>query len=151
VRCWDEHLLKGPPPAEPFPALVGITVHLTFARRAFELAGWFRSRGARVVLGGLHVLSRPDECAPHTDTPAMGEGVQIWLRILRDFERGRPQPRYCGSYTRGESGTYGDEPAPRREILPRGDFLTSASLIATRGCHNRCGFCYLATDGLRMP
>jgi radical SAM superfamily enzyme YgiQ (UPF0313 family) len=29
--------------------------------------------------------------------------------------------------------------------------LTSTSLIATRGCHNRCGFCYLATDGLRMP
>jgi radical SAM superfamily enzyme YgiQ (UPF0313 family) len=25
------------------------------------------------------------------------------------------------------------------------------SLIATRGCHNRCGFCYLSTDGLRMP
>jgi radical SAM superfamily enzyme YgiQ (UPF0313 family) len=24
-------------------------------------------------------------------------------------------------------------------------------LIATRGCHNRCGFCYLATDGLHMP
>jgi radical SAM superfamily enzyme YgiQ (UPF0313 family) len=24
-------------------------------------------------------------------------------------------------------------------------------LIATRGCHNRCGFCYLATDGLRLP
>ena len=30
-------------------------------------------------------------------------------------------------------------------------FLTTTSLIATRGCHNRCGFCYLATDGLRMP
>src|SRR5207245_809305 len=27
----------------------------------------------------------------------------------------------------------------------------TTSLIATRGCHNRCGFCYLATDGLRMP
>ena len=25
------------------------------------------------------------------------------------------------------------------------------SLIATRGCHNRCGFCYLATEGLHMP
>src|SRR5262249_40741251 len=23
--------------------------------------------------------------------------------------------------------------------------------IATRGCHNRCGFCYLSTDGLHMP
>jgi radical SAM superfamily enzyme YgiQ (UPF0313 family) len=29
--------------------------------------------------------------------------------------------------------------------------LTTTSLIATRGCHNRCGFCYLATDGLHMP
>src|SRR5439155_21143239 len=29
--------------------------------------------------------------------------------------------------------------------------LTTTSLIATRGCHNRCGFCYLATEGLHMP
>ena len=42
-------------------------------------------------------------------------------------------------------------PPPRRAILPRRSFLTTTSLIATRGCHNRCGFCYLATDGLRMP
>ena len=38
-----------------------------------------------------------------------------------------------------------------RSILPRQSFLTTTSLIATRGCHNRCGFCYLATDGLHMP
>ena len=35
--------------------------------------------------------------------------------------------------------------------MPRESFLTTTSLIATRGCHNRCGFCYLATEGLRMP
>src|SRR5262249_35044804 len=46
---------------------------------------------------------------------------------------------------------YRADPAPRRAPLPRGSFLTTSSLIATRGCHNRCGFCYLATDGLRMP
>lgn len=33
----------------------------------------------------------------------------------------------------------------------RGLFLTTTSLIATRGCHNRCDFCYLSTDGLRVP
>src|ERR1700753_4243205 len=38
VRYWDENLLQGPPPCEPFPRVVGITVHLTFANRAFELA-----------------------------------------------------------------------------------------------------------------
>src|SRR4249919_3904154 len=56
VRYWDENLLQGPPPLRPMPRVVGITVHLTFARRAFELAAWYRSRGALIILGGLHVL-----------------------------------------------------------------------------------------------
>jgi radical SAM superfamily enzyme YgiQ (UPF0313 family) len=73
--------------------------------------------------------------------------VQLWPRILRDVEAGRLQPRYVATY----ENDYADDPAPRRTILPRGSFLTTTSLIATRGCHNRCGFCYLATDGLRMP
>src|SRR5436190_833816 len=47
VRYWDENLLQGPPPHAPFPEVVGITVHLTFARRAYELARWYRERGAR--------------------------------------------------------------------------------------------------------
>ena len=36
-------------------------------------------------------------------------------------------------------------------FCPRNSFLTTTSLIATRGCHNRCGFCYLSTGGLHMP
>src|SRR5262245_25318552 len=40
VAYWDENLLQGPPPSDPFPEVVGITVHLTFARRAFELSRW---------------------------------------------------------------------------------------------------------------
>src|SRR5205807_5741549 len=84
VTYWDENLLQGPPPSQPFPEVVGISVHLTFARRAFALARWYRARGARVVLGGLHVLSCPDECAPHADALVLGEGVQLWPEILRD-------------------------------------------------------------------
>src|SRR4051794_10874878 len=67
VRYWDENLLDGRPHFRPMPEVVGITVHLTFAKRAFELAHWYRSRGSQVVLGGLHVLSCPEECAPHAD------------------------------------------------------------------------------------
>src|SRR3954467_12274976 len=57
VSYWDENLLQGAPPHEPLPQIVGITVHLTFAKRAYELAAWFRALGSTVVLGGLHVLS----------------------------------------------------------------------------------------------
>jgi len=147
VAYWDENLLQGPPPLTPFPRVVGISVHLTFAQRTYELARWYRERGAVVVLGGLHVISCPEEVAPHADAIALGEGSQVWPRILRDVERGALQRVYRGDY----SLPYRDEPAPRRSVLPRRSFLTTTSLIATRGCHNRCGFCYLATDGLRMP
>ncbi len=121
--------------------------HLTFARRAFELADWYRARGAKVVFGGLHVLSCPDECAPHADALALGDGVQLWPRILRDIEANTLQSRYLATY----ENDYREDPSPRRSLLPRRSFLTTTSLIATRGCHNRCGFCYLATDGLRIP
>ena len=147
VRYWDENLLQGPPPFEPFPEVVAITVHLTFARRAFELAAWYRERGSKVVMGGLHVLSCPEECAPHADALAVGEGVQLWPEILRDVENGCLKERYGGSYAR----PYRDDPSARRSLLPRKSFLTTTSVIATRGCHNRCGFCYLATEGLQMP
>jgi radical SAM superfamily enzyme YgiQ (UPF0313 family) len=147
VQYWDENLLGGRPPFRPMPQVVGITVHLTFAQRAFELAAWYRSRGSKVVMGGLHVLSCPEECAPHADALAIGDGVQLWPRILADVEAGTLRPRYLATY----ENDYRSDPAPRRSILPRRSFLTTTSLIATRGCHNRCEFCYLATDGLRMP
>ncbi|MEX0718289.1 MAG: radical SAM protein [Planctomycetaceae bacterium] len=147
VSYWDENLLHGPPPRDPFPQVVGITVHLTFAERAYELARWYRDRGAKVILGGLHVLSCPNEVAPHADAIALGEGTQLWPEILRDVERGTLRPEYRGSFR----SSYRNDPAPRRDLLPRDSFLTTTSLIATRGCHNRCGFCYLATKGLHMP
>jgi len=147
VAYWDENLLHGAPPHDPLPAVVGITVHLTFAARAYELAAWYRKLGCIVILGGLHVLSCPDEVAPHADALAIGDGVQIWPLMLRDIEMGTLKPVYRAGYER----PYRDDPPARRDLLPRKSFLTTTSIIATRGCHNRCGFCYLSTEGLQIP
>jgi len=118
VRYWDENLLQGPPPTDPVPEVVGISVHLTFARRAYELAGHYRSLGATVVLGGLHVMSCPDEAAGHADAISLGDGVQTWPRILRDVEAGTLQPRYEGSYGR-----------PYREDRRRGGICCRGSVF----------------------
>ncbi len=147
VQCWDENLLQGPPPTNPLPQVVGITVHLTFARRAYELAAAYRARGSTVVLGGMHVNSRPDEAAPHADAISVGDGVQTWPAILGDVERGALRPRYDATFERD----YDLDPPPRRDLLPRDGFLTTTSIIASRGCSNRCTFCYLATEGVRLP
>lgn len=147
VEYWDENLLQGTPPHTPFPQVVGITVHLTFAQRAYDLARWYRDRGSIVVLGGLHVMSCPDEVRPHADILATGEGVTAWKRIIADIDRGNWQDHYVGSFRE----PFAEEPAPRRDLVPKSSFLTTTSLNATRGCHSRCGFCYLSTKGLRMP
>jgi radical SAM superfamily enzyme YgiQ (UPF0313 family) len=127
--------------------VVGISIHLTFAKRAYHLARWYRARGSLVILGGLHIQSCPDEAAPHADALALGDGVQLWPKILEDIEAGALRPRYQATYERSCQL----DPPPRRDLLPRDSFLTTTSLMATRGCHNRCGFCYLATEGLRTP
>ncbi len=54
---------------------------------------WYRQWGAKVVLGGLHVLSAPEEAAAHADAIAIGEGVQVWPQILADVEAGKLQAR----------------------------------------------------------
>lgn len=147
VRYWDENLLQGPPPCDPVPQVVGISVHLTFSRRAYELAAWFRAAGATVVLGGMHVNSCPAEAAPHADAISVGDGVQTWRAILEDVDHEALKPRYEASFDRD----YDLDPLPRRELLPRDLFLTTTSVIAARGCRNRCTFCYLSTDAVRMP
>lgn len=147
VKYWDENLLMGPPPNQPIPRVVGITVHLTFAARAYELARWYRRKGSIVVMGGLHMEACADEASVHADIIVSGNGVSVWPQVLHDIEQGCPQSRYRGSY----SDCYDAEPKPRRDLLPKGSFLTTTSLVATRGCHNRCGFCYLSTADLRVP
>ncbi len=147
VTYWDENLLQGAPPADLVPEVVGITVHLTFARRAYELAAWYRALGSIVVLGGMHVDSCPDEASPHADAISIGDGVQTWPAILADVERGRLTSRYEASFERD----YNLDPRPRRDLVPHDCFLTTTSIIASRGCRNRCAFCYMATEGVRMP
>src|SRR5215470_17470853 len=54
------------------PDLVVIQVYITSAFRAYQIADRYRSQGAYVVLGGLHVTSLPEEAAQHADTICLG-------------------------------------------------------------------------------
>jgi radical SAM superfamily enzyme YgiQ (UPF0313 family) len=84
----------------------------------------------------------------YADSVVVGEGTSIWPQLLADFRLGLLHKRYKGSY---RNPAYKDLPVPRRDILPKGSFLTRASVIATRGCHNRCNFCLLSTRGVSVP
>jgi len=90
VRYWTRTCCQGPPPADPIPQVVGITVHLTFARRAYELAAWYRARGSKVVLGGC-TCTRARKRPPLMPT-ASASGTAC-----------RPGPPSCGTSRPGSS------------------------------------------------
>ena len=89
LRYWDENLLQGPPPDSPVPAGRGDhrPPHLRPPGIRTCATGTAAAR-RRVILGGLHVISCPEECAPHADALVFGDGSRVWPDIL-SRRRGR--------------------------------------------------------------
>ncbi len=127
--------------------LVGMTVITGTAVRAYELARGFRGRGIPVVLGGPHVTLVPDDARPHADALVVGYAEESWPALLRDFVRGRMRPRYDQSPTLSLAGL----PPVRRDLLPRGRYITTHVFEATRGCIHACDFCVVPAAWGRKP
>lgn len=117
--------------------VVGITTITGTAPRSYEWADHFRSRGIPVVLGGPHVTLVPGDAAPHADAVVTGYAEESWPRLLRDLAGGRLQPRYDQRPDHSLAGM----PLPRRDLLPKGAYLTPYTIEATRGCCHDCEFC----------
>src|SRR5438067_4253653 len=135
VSIWDEHVEKVPLDDE--PDLVVIQVYITSARRAYEIADQYRARGVRVVLGGLHVTSLPEEAKVHADTIFLGPGEDTWPQFLADLRAGRPASRYA-SQQRNLLGV----PPIRRDLIKRHKYLVPNSIVVSRGCKHVCDIYY---------
>src|SRR3989449_1351053 len=102
VEIQDEHVERLT--LDDTPDLVVIQAYITSAYRAYRLADHYRSRGAHVALGGLHVTSLPDEAMPHADTIFLGPGEDTWPRVLADFRRGQASRIYRSEIRTLEGG-----------------------------------------------
>lgn len=106
------------------------------ARAVYDHADALRGAGKKVILGGIHVTVCPDEAARHADAVVTGEAETIWPHVCADLLSGALRERYTGS------------PTPPSRMSPvnyrffgKRQYLTPASLFATRGCNRRCSFC----------
>lgn len=120
--------------------LVGISVKTFTARRAYQIAAEFRSRGVPVILGGHHPTLLPAEAARHADAVLLGEAEGVWDRVLDDARHGRLQPVYRQA-----------EPLPLgavrvdRSIFAKKKYLPVGMIETTRGCPFACNFCSVTT------
>jgi len=119
------------------PELVVIQIYVTSAYRSYHIADHYRSRGAYVVLGGLHVTSLPAEADNHADTIFLGPGEDTWPAFLRDYRTGNPKKLY-----QSQIRTLSGMPPIRRDLIKRHLYLVPNSIVVSRGCPHSCNFCY---------
>ena len=120
--------------------LVGISCMTSNAPRGYELAGEYRKRGKKVVIGGIHPTILPDEAAVHADSVVVGEAEGVWERILEDFENNSLKPRYhepAVSLDRYIAMKY------RKDSKRR--MFNAIPIMTTRGCPYECDFCCVSS------
>ncbi len=118
--------------------MVGITITLDVMTRAVQIAKEFRRLGVPVVAGGIHVTSSPDECMKYFDAVCIGAAERVWKRIIEDAANCRLQQVYHDM-----EGFKGDEiVSPAYNKIDKSRYLYTNVITTSRGCPNRCDFCY---------
>ena len=117
--------------------LVGVSAMTAQAPRAYEIADAFRSRGVKVVLGGMHPSALPQEAIQHADAVVVGEAEAAWPRVVEDVRSLQLQRLYGGNGRPDPA----EIPVPRRSLLKQDAYVTTALVQASRGCPFACSFC----------
>ncbi len=107
---------------------------------AYKLSDRLRSKGGKVVLGGLHVSALPNEAALHADAIVQGEAEVIWPQLLKDFEQGRLSQRYSSFNNQKLIPSFQHMPTPRYDLLDIEKY-NRLTLQTSRGCPLHCHFC----------
>ena len=132
-RFYDDRLESIPfdEPAD----LVAISVETYTARRAYQIASEYRSRGVPVVMGGFHTTLCPDEVQQYAESIVIGEAEELFGQVVDDYRHGRVQKVYESEKRPAL------QVAPDRSIFTGKRYLPIHLVEFARGCRFRCDFC----------
>ena len=75
--------------------LVCISVMLTSqAPRGWEIGDIYRSKGKKVIFGGIAVMLHPEETMKHADSIFLGEAETRFESVIEDFKNNKLKPVY---------------------------------------------------------
>jgi radical SAM superfamily enzyme YgiQ (UPF0313 family) len=113
-----------------------ITSMSATVNRAYELSDFFREKGKKVFMGGLHVSFKPEEALQHCDKVVVGEGENA----LFDLMNGKPKQ----NIVKGSKVLDLDSiPMPDYNLVAGLRNPKIVSVCTSRGCPFNCKFCSL--------
>lgn len=124
------------------PDMVGISVNVDTAYRAFEIAQNYRKKGIKVIFGGIHASANPDQMLENCDAVCIGEAEEIWATIIDDVLKNQLKPRYYNASVTNMA----NYPIPNWNYISKKDYLYHNVVITSRGCPFKCAFCYNSCD-----
>jgi len=126
--------------------IVGVGIHTANCRPGYRVVREAKTRGATVIVGGIHATIFPEEpLEMGADAVVKGNGDVIWARVLEDAHLGRLQRVYDGGRVPGELMA-----KARWDLLDPGKYLMGC-IQTVAGCPENCSFCSVwVTDG-RTP
>ncbi len=115
--------------------VVALSVDTYSARRAYQIATYYRQMGVPVVMGGYHPTLCTEEVLHFADAVVVGDAEDTWPSVIEDIRRGRLQRVYRSQY-----------PPLARSHLDRtifgGKRYGPMRLVQFgRGCCHSCDFC----------
>ncbi len=116
--------------------IVAISIITGTSTRGYELADYYRKKGATVIMGGVHVKLRPEEAAQYADSIVIGFAEHSWPELLRDYMQGQLKPKY-----ENLKKSFDIMPSPRRDLQKNSGYSIPNTVNATRGCKGSCDFC----------
>ncbi len=134
IRFFDDCIESIP--EDDTPDLVALSVETFTARRAYEIAKGYRSRGVPVIMGGYHPTLMSDEVLEHADAIVIGDAEECWEKLLNDFKEGNLQHRYSGG-----NGHSLDDYRINRTIFKGKKYIPVELVQYSRGCRFTCEFC----------
>ncbi|MCH4887812.1 B12-binding domain-containing radical SAM protein [Acidaminobacter sp. JC074] len=134
TQIYDETIEAIPKDIE--ADMIIITVITGTAPRSYAYGDYYRSRGIKVVMGGVHPSILPQEAKAHCDSVLIGLGEVVIPKMLIDFKNKDLKAFYKDDRSQPWSFSL-----PDRTLLPKKKYITNSSLEASRGCTNDCSFC----------
>ena len=127
---------------EDLPDMVGITVNIDTAYRAFNIARIYREKNIPVIFGGIYPSVEPEESLKHANSICIGEAEELWGIILSDLQNSILKSMYYNN----EPTQLINVPIPQRKAINKHDYLYTNVICTSRGCPFKCDFCYNSCD-----